>query len=322
MVMSLTVPTVTPRNLTGEPTSRPCTDSSKSLIAGNDSRRNRRAPSQKSVPSIAPTASRTKSPSFQWLVAVVAISRGPGPRIEEGSDRRIGASVAERRGLSARDDAARSAVQQDAVSDDREDAPQLVRDHDRRHAEADIQGRDEIVEFGGGDRIEARRPLVEEQQRGVEGERAGDPSALLHPARDLRRKVVLETLESHQTELRADDRVDRVAVELGPLREREGDILRERHRAEERSRLEEDAVAWGSLAPRGCAGDADRAAQGFLETDQCAEQGRLPAPAPAQDGEHVAAGHREVEVLEHHRVAVAERQALDLDHGRLSGRGH
>src|SRR2546427_12498161 len=107
------------------------------------------------VPSITPTASRTNSPSFQWLVAVVAISRGPCPRVEEGADPRLGAPVAERRGLSSRDDAAGPAVQHDAVSDDREDAPQLVRDDDRRHAEADTQRRDEVVELCGGDRIEA-----------------------------------------------------------------------------------------------------------------------------------------------------------------------
>src|SRR5213080_3123936 len=308
--MSVTVPTVTPRNLTGEPTSSPCTDSSKWLIAGNDSRRNPRAPSQKRPPSIAPTASRTNSPSFQWLVAVVAISRGPWPRIEEGADLWIGASVAEGRGLSPRDDAARPAVQHDAVPGNREDAPQLVRDDDRRHAEAGIQGGDEVVELRGGDRIEAGRWLVEEQQRRVERQRARDPGAFLHAARDLRREVVLEALESNQAELRPDDRVDRVAVELRPLRQRELDVLREGHRAEERPRLEEDAVARGSLARRGCARDADRAVQGRLEADQRAEQGRLPAPAPAQDGEHVAARHREVEVLEHHRVAVADRQAL------------
>src|SRR5262249_13045247 len=127
IVMSVTVPTVTPRNLTGEPTSSPCTDSSKKLTAGNDSRRKRLAPGQKSEPSSAPTATSTKSPSFQWLVAVVAISRGPCARIEERAHVRVRAPVAERRGLAARDDAARARVHHDAVSNDREDAAQLVR---------------------------------------------------------------------------------------------------------------------------------------------------------------------------------------------------
>src|SRR5207244_6561111 len=155
------------------------------------------------VPSITPTASRTNSPSFQWLVAVVAISRGPCPGVEEGADPRLGASVAERRGLSPRDDPARPAVQHDAVLDDREDAPQLVRDDDRRHAEAGIQGRDEVVELRGGDGIEAGRGLVQEQQRRVERQRTRDPGALLHAARDLRREGGLETLDAYQAELRA-----------------------------------------------------------------------------------------------------------------------
>src|SRR5436309_4489758 len=166
-------------------------------MAANDSRRNRRAPSQKSAPSMAPTASRTNSPSFQWLVAVVAISRGPGPGIEESPDLRIDAPVAERRGLSPRDDAARLAIQHDAVSDDREDAPQLVRDDDRRHTEAGIQGRNEIVELRGGDGIETGRGLVEEQQRRVESQRTRDPGSFLHAARELRREVVLEAVEAH-----------------------------------------------------------------------------------------------------------------------------
>src|SRR5437867_5277100 len=196
-------------------------------MAGNDSRRNRGAPSRKRLPSITPTASRTNSPSFPWLVAVVAISRSPCPRVEEGADLRIGAAGTERRRLSARDDPARPAVQHDAVSHDREDAPQLVRDDDRRRAEADVQGRDEVVELRGGDRIEAGRWLVEKQQRRVERQRARDPGSFLHAARDLRREVGLEALESNPAQLRPDDRGDRVAVEPPPLRQRELDVLSE-----------------------------------------------------------------------------------------------
>src|SRR5438874_6189959 len=176
--MSTTVPTVTPLNLTGEPTSRPCTDSSKYLTARKDSRRNRRAPSQKSAPSITPTPSTTNSPSFQWLVAVVAISRSPRAGVEERPHLRIVAPVAQRGGLSACDDAARRAVDHDAVSHDGEDAPQLVRDDDGRHAEATVQGCDQVVELGRGHRVKAGRGLVEEEQRRVERERPRDSRAL------------------------------------------------------------------------------------------------------------------------------------------------
>src|SRR5262249_60355584 len=96
----------------------------KTRPAGTAPRRNLGAPSQKSAPTIVPMARRTNSPSFQWLVAVVAISSGPRVRIEEGMDLRIVAPVAERRGRSPRDDAALAAVHHDAVLDDREDAPQ------------------------------------------------------------------------------------------------------------------------------------------------------------------------------------------------------
>src|SRR5262245_45796542 len=153
-------------------------------------------------------ASRTKSPSFQWFVAVVAISRGPRARIEEGPDLRIVAPVAERRGLAPGDDAARLSVDHDAVANDREDAPELVRDDDRRHAETGVQCRDEVVELGGRDRIEARRRLVEEEERRVERQRARDARPLLYAAGGVRREVVIEPLEADQEEVQGVDHSD------------------------------------------------------------------------------------------------------------------
>src|SRR6185295_2142069 len=100
---------------------------------------------------------------------------------------------------------------------------QLVGDEDRRHPQAVVQRQDELVELRRAHRIEARRGLVEEEQRRVERERASDAGTLLHAARDLRRQVMLEALEADEAELRADDRIDRAAVEARPFAEREGD---------------------------------------------------------------------------------------------------
>src|SRR5882724_8046191 len=140
--MSVTLPIVTPRNLTGEPTSRPCTDSSKYEIAWNESRWKRRAPSQNTVPTSAAIATTTKRPSFQWLVAVVATSARPRLAVEERANARIVVRVAQRDGIAARDDPPHAALEEDAVARDREDARELVRDDDGRHAEAVIQGED------------------------------------------------------------------------------------------------------------------------------------------------------------------------------------
>ena len=113
---------------------------------------------------------------------------------------------------------------------DREDALQLVRDDDGRHAEAVVQRQDQLVELDRAHRIEPGRRLVEEEQRRIEGQRARDAGALLHAARDLRRQVVLEALEADEAELRAHDRVDRGGVEVRPGAERLGTIAPDRDR--------------------------------------------------------------------------------------------
>ena len=59
---------------------------------------------------------------------------------------------------------------------------QIMRDHDDRQVQRVSQVQHEIVERSGRDGIEAGSGLVEEQDRGVERERAGQRGALDHPA--------------------------------------------------------------------------------------------------------------------------------------------
>src|SRR6266404_789002 len=207
--MSVTVPIVTPRNFTGEPTSRPCTDSSKYEIACRASRWNRCAASQKTVPAAARIPATTNRPSFQWLVAVVAMSRRSRCAVEERVDAWIVVRIAQRLWIAARNDPLRAAIEEDAVAHDRENARQLVGDDHRRHAKAPVQREDQRVELRRAHRVETRRGLVEEEQRRVERQRARDAGTLLHAARDLRREVMLEPLEPHEPQLRADDGLDR-----------------------------------------------------------------------------------------------------------------
>src|SRR5690242_4561457 len=176
--MSPTVPMVTPRNLTGDPTSSPCTDSSKYDTALIESRWKRRAPSQNTLIAIATIATTTKRPSFQWLVAVVATSARVRHAVEERVHAGIVAVIPEGRRRAARDDAAHPAVDEDAVAHDRVDARQLVGDDHGRHAEALAEREDELVEVRRGHGIEAGGRLVEEEQRRVERERARDPRPL------------------------------------------------------------------------------------------------------------------------------------------------
>src|SRR5205814_6109842 len=71
--------------------------------------------------------------------------------------------------------------------------------------------------------------------------------------------------------------------------------------------------------------DVDGAGQRIGETDQRAHQRRLAAAAGAEDGEHVAALHLEVEVLQDRHAAPADRQTPRFDqlchhHPRIENR--
>src|SRR5262249_40592243 len=154
----------------------------------------------------------TKSPSFQWLVAVVATSGQP--TVEEGADPRVGASIPKFARPPACNDAARVAIDQYALADDGEDARELVGYEHGRHAHAAIQGQDQVVQLHRADRIEPGRRLVEEQERRIERECARDASALLHATGYLGGHVVLEAFEPDEPELRSHDDVDRPRIEV------------------------------------------------------------------------------------------------------------
>src|SRR5262245_3326896 len=262
-----------------------------------------------------------KSPSFQWLVAVVATSGSPA--VEERADARVGTSIPQFERPPARNDAAGVAVDQYALADNGEDARELVRNEHSRHAEAAIQGQDEVVQLHGADRIQPGRRLVEEQQRRIERECTRDAGALLHAAGYLCGQMVLETFQTYEPELRAHDDIDRLRVEVAPLAKGERDVLGEGHRPEQRSGLEQHPEARRpQLLGWGDAVHPHAAAERQVQTDQVSEQRRLPAAAAAEDREHLSGSHREVEILEDHRLAVSDREVLDRDHRAFSLRTH
>ena len=57
---------------------------------------------------------------------------------------------------------------------DRVQAVEIVRHHEDAQAERALQGADQLVEFGGADRVEARSRLVEKNDVGIERQRAGE----------------------------------------------------------------------------------------------------------------------------------------------------
>ena len=104
---------------------------------------------------------------------------------------------------------------------------------------------------------------------------------------------------------------------LGPLpdREREGDVVADRHVLERRVVLEDEA----DVAPlrresgRVLAREQDLAGVGALEAGDDAQQGRLPRSARAEHGRERAVGDLERDVVEGGEGAEALGDAANLD---------
>ena len=174
----------------------------------------------------------------------------------------------------------RGLVQHDAVVGHEKDARQLVRHDDDRDAQVAAEREDELIELDGRDRVETGGRLVEEQEIGLEHQGAGNAGALLHAARDFAGQMLGERTEPDEVELGLDELPHGRAAYRGPGRQREREVFRERHRAEERARLKEHAEGRHALVAvrLSNAVDVDSARLGLLEADQMSQQRALAAP--------------------------------------------
>src|SRR5262249_51920817 len=110
--------------------------------------------------------------------------------------------------------------------------------------------------------------------------------------------------------------------------EGETDVLRQCHRAPQRTALERDAEVTAQLVPlffrsRGEVDVAvpDRSLRRLVQADQMTEERALPAPAASHDEEDIAAPDAEGEVAHDHEVAERHGEILDVDMG-FAGVGH
>ncbi len=134
-----------------------------------------------------------------------------------------------------------AAIQHDAAVGNRQDRGKLVRHHDECRAEILAQVEDQPIEAGGGDRVEPGRRLVEQQQRRIERHRPRDAGAPRHAAGDLRRHQRGGIAQADQAELHPRHRLAAFRRQVGEHLQRQHDVLEQRHRAEQRARLEHHA---------------------------------------------------------------------------------
>jgi hypothetical protein len=130
-----------------------------------------------------------------WYASVVVAA------VEETSDLRVGAVIAQINGVAGRGHGSRLRIEKHAVIANGEDTRQLVSDDHDGCAQTVAELQDEPIEQVRADRIEPGRRLVEEQHLGIERHRPRQSGPFLHPAADLRWEVVLKALQPDQRQL-------------------------------------------------------------------------------------------------------------------------
>ncbi len=166
--------------------------------------------------------------------------------------------------------------------------------------------------------VERAERLVEQQHLGFDGKRPGERHALALAAGQLRRIAVAESVELHQAEqlldLGRDGGLGRAAVAVAHA-QAEGDVLGDRHMAEQGVLLEHetDAALLGRLGQPAFAVDLDVAAVGIIETGENAQQGGLARTRSAEQGDELAVGDVEIDTAEHRLLAELLVEGFDLD---------
>src|SRR5450432_1499416 len=161
-----------------------------------------------------------------------------------------------------------------------------------------------LVEAVARDLVERAEGLVHHQQARLEGERAGDRDALLHPARQLPRVLLLEADEADAVELLHRHGPARGGVAALDL-QRQHDVGEHRAPREQRRRLEHVAVrARQTRFVRAHAVDLDRTRRDRLEIGADAQEGRLAAARRADERDEFARRDREVDLAQrlHRRI--------------------
>ncbi len=187
---------------------------------------------------------------------------------------------------------------------------------------------DEFQDFGSGVGIEIAGGLVGQEDRGIEGERAGDGYALTLAAGKLVGEVVEALSQLDELEQGAGALVDLLAFE--PLEvERQGHIFEAGEARQEIEKLEDEAdfvaAEAGEVIVRKCcdrlAVDADLTGGGPVETADEVEEGRFAGAGGADDGDHLAPFDVEIDGIEGHYFAFAVEMFGDAgegDHLRLT----
>ena len=190
----------------------------------------------------------------------------------------------------------------------------VVGHEDGGEAEALLEASHLVAHVLPDPRVEVRERLVEEEDGRIDGEGAGEGDALALPAGKARHVAPLEALEPDEGDqlpdpfrdagLRPAANAKPVADVLGRVHVRPQGVGLEHHRHVPPLGRERSDWLPADLDPAG--GDGDEAREG-------AQQRRLAAAGGPEEGDELARGDGEVDVVEDRDVAVGDVQALDPD---------
>ena len=180
-----------------------------------------------------------------------------------------------------------------------------------------------LVELGGADRIEAGGGLVEEDDVGIERERARERHALDHAAGQLGGIFAAHVgVKADHFQLGHRDLLDEPRRQIEIFADRELHVLQRRKRREQRALLEQYAPAPLDRAPLALA----ERRQGRRRTPRCCRCASatspmmvristdLPAPEPPTKPRISPRKTSSVDVVEHRRAAETDDEVAHADH--------
>src|SRR5579862_9401744 len=198
---------------------------------------------------------------------------------------------------------------------------EIVGNEKYRKSETLLEVPHKIVELRGGYRVQSRGWLVQEQELGVERKRPCEPGALFHSARKLggifRARI---GRQADKRKLHCCEFIHHFPAQIRPTPHRHLDVLSDRLRTEERTLLKENApmqlqafqilaVAFGRLLAK----DLDTPRTRTVKPDNRTEENGFARARTANDTQHLAAVHVEIEVVMDHGITKGVHEPANAD---------
>src|SRR5438128_403450 len=187
--------------------------------------------------------------------------------------------------------------------------------YDKGEAESPRQFPNQGIKASRSNRVKAGGRFVKKKEARVHDNSAGNAGALLHAAAEIRRKLRRGGFQADEAQLGESDQILGELRQVRKLIQRQPDVLDRRERAKQSAALVQDAE-FSQDAQSFVAFSADDAGAGnqhvtshrLIEPNKVFKQCALAGTGYAEDGEHFATTHLEVDPFENKAVAVANRK--------------